>query len=141
MNLEIIPFKKGDFVTFSKTLGETDIYNFSGITGDFDPIHLDKEYASKTQVGGRIAHGVLLLGFSSTTSSMMSRKTNVTTVSYGYDKIRFIKPVFIGDTITVSYTIDAIMKEELKTISNIEITNQDGTLCVVAKHIMKYLPE
>lgn len=112
---------------------------FAGITGDFDPIHINKEYASQTQFKERIAHGVLTLGFTSTTSSMMSKKTDLTTVSYGYDRIRFIKPIYIGDTITVSYTINKIIEEELKTISDIEITNQNEELCVVAKHIMKYI--
>lgn len=133
-----IPLELGDQVSFSKTVGESDVYMFAGITGDLSGNHVNEEYMSRTPYKHRIAHGVLSIGFASTTSTMMVEKTKMTAVSYGYDRIRFIKPVFIGDTITVTYTIAQIDEDNLKTVSDIEIRNQRGELCTVANHILKF---
>jgi 3-hydroxybutyryl-CoA dehydratase len=135
----VIPLEICDSVSFSKTVGESDVYLFAGITGDFSPNHVNKEIMSKTPYKERIAHGVLSIGFASTTSSLMIEKAKATAVSVGYDRIRFIKPIFIGDTVTVTYTIAEIDEENLKTRANIEITNHRGELCTVAQHILKYL--
>jgi 3-hydroxybutyryl-CoA dehydratase len=133
-----IPLNIGESVSFSKTIGESDVYLFAGITGDLSGNHVNEEYMSKTPYKHRIAHGVLSIGFASTTSTLMVDKTKMNAVSYGYDRIRFIKPIFIGDTITVTYTIDTIDETSLKTISNIEVTNQNGELCTVGKHILQF---
>ena len=135
----VIPLEIGDAVTFSKTVGESDVYLFAGITGDFSPNHVNKEIMGKTPYKERIAHGVLSIGFASTTSSLMIEKAKATAVSVGYDHIRFIKPIFIGDTVTVTYTIAEIDEENLRTRANIEVTNHRGELCTVAQHILKYL--
>ena len=63
----------------------------------------------------------------------------VTAVSAGYDKIRFIKPIFIGDMITVSYAISEIDQERLRTHADIEVTNQYCELCTVGRHILKVI--
>ena len=65
---------------------------------------------------------------------------NMTPVSLGYDRIRFLKPVFINDTITVNYEIEAVDRKKNRSLSNIEITNQHGDLVAVAKHILKWVP-
>jgi 3-hydroxybutyryl-CoA dehydratase len=139
MKIEI-PLNIGDQVSFSKTIGETDVYLFAGITGDFSPNHVNEEYMKATSYGKRIAHGVLSIGFISTASTLMYEKTGITAVSYGYDGIRFIKPIFINDTITVRYTIAEKDEENAKTISKVEVVNQNGELCTVAKHILKFFP-
>lgn len=133
-----IPLQVGEFVTFSKTVGEADVYLFAGITGDLSGNHVNDAYMRETQYGKRIAHGVLSIGFSSTTSTKMVEKTKMTAVSYGYDRIRFIKPIFIGDTITAKYTIEEIDEENMRTVANIEITNESGVLCTAGKHILKF---
>lgn len=135
---KIIPLKVGDSVSYSKTVGESDVYLFAGITGDFSRNHVDEAYMSKTPYKKRIAHGVLSIGFASTASTLIVEKTRMTAVSYGYDRIRFIKPIFIGDTITVNYVIREIDEENLKTKGKIEISNQHGNLCTVAEHILKF---
>jgi 3-hydroxybutyryl-CoA dehydratase len=103
--------KIGERAEFSKTIGETDLVLFSGLTGDFDPIHVNEHYARATAFGRRIAHGGLVMGLLSATASMISRRSvergaKAVPVSLGYDKIRFIAPVFINDTITARYTIE-----------------------------------
>lgn len=132
-------------VTFSKTVGESDIYLFAGITGDLSPNHVDREFMKKTAYGRRIAHGSLLIGYMSTASTMIlqkypSRDPDVTPVSLGYDRIRFLKPVFINDTITVNYAIEAVDSKKNRSVSNIEITNQHGELVAVARHILTWVP-
>ncbi|MHA1153991.1 MAG: MaoC/PaaZ C-terminal domain-containing protein, partial [Alphaproteobacteria bacterium] len=87
--------KIGDQVTFSKTVGETDVYLFAGITGDFSGNHVNEEFMKRSAYGRRIAHGVLMVGFMSTTSSLMIAKVedkviDETPVSLGYDRVRFI---------------------------------------------------
>ncbi|MBT3359168.1 MAG: MaoC family dehydratase [Rhodospirillales bacterium] len=136
----------GDEVTFSKTVGESDIYLFAGITGDLSPNHVNHQYMKKSKFGRRIAHGALMVGFMSTTSTMMIDKTydpdwGATAVSLGYDGIRFVGPVFINDTITVTYRISAIDPERNRSISDITIVNQDGDTVAVGKHILKWVPD
>jgi 3-hydroxybutyryl-CoA dehydratase len=133
----------GDQVSFSKTVGESDVYLFAGITGDFSGNHVDEEFMKRSVYGRRIAHGVLLVGYMSTCSTMMierSRGTDSgeTPVSLGYDRVRFLGAVFIGDTITVTYRIAEVDTERRRSRSEIEVRNQHGDLVVVAQHILKW---
>lgn len=136
---DVITLEIGDSVSFSKTVGESDVYLFAGITGDLSPNHVNEEIMGQTPYGKRIAHGVLSIGFASTTSTLMIEKAKASAVSAGYDRIRFVKPIFIGDTVTVTYTIAEIDKENMKTRADIEVTNQHGELCTIAQHILKFL--
>lgn len=134
----------GEQVTFSKTVGESDIYMFAGITGDFSGNHVDEQYMTKSAFGHRIAHGALLVGFMSTTSTMMiarcvERGIDETPVSLGYDGIRFIKPVYINDTVTVTYTISEIDTGRRRSLSNVEVVNQAGETVAVGQHILKWV--
>ncbi len=134
----------GDSVTFSKTVGESDVYLFAGITGDLAPNHVDEEYMKRSSYGTRIAHGALLVGYMSTASSMAIADSRSggeeTPVSLGYDRIRFLAPVFLGDTITVRYEIASIDEERRRSVSEIRVTNQSGQLVAVARHILKWVP-
>ncbi len=131
----------GDQVSFSKTVGESDIYLFAGITGDFAGNHVNEAFMQKTSYGRRIAHGALLVGFMSTTSTMIidrARPLNgdETPVSLGYDRIRFTAPVYINDTITVTYRVAEIDTDRRRAKSEIEVTNQDGQVVAVGSHIL-----
>jgi len=136
--------KVGDQVQFAKTVGESDVYLFAGITGDLSSNHVNEEVMRRSSYGRRIAHGALLIGFMSTTSTLMIEKSGgvgseETPVSLGYDRIRFLAPVFIGDTITVTYSIAETDPERRRSRSEIEVTNQDGTLVAVGQHILKWV--
>ena len=127
----------GDRVRFSKTVSESDVYLFAGITGDLAPNHVDEAYMRGTPYGRRIAHGALLIGFMSTASTMMVERhgglaQGETPVSLGYDRVRFTAPVFLGDTITVSYTIAEVDPTRRRSRSKIEVTNQQGEIVAVA---------
>src|SRR3712207_9267788 len=102
-------------------------------------LHVNKEIMGVTPYKERIAHGVLSIGFASTTSTLMIEKSGAKAVSLGYDRIRFVGPIFIGDTVTVTYTISEIDEENLRTRADIEVANQRGEVCTVAQHILKFL--
>ena len=133
----------GEKVTFSKTVSESDVYLFAGITGDLAPNHVNKAYMEKSKYGRLMAHGALIVGYMSTASSMAiadSRDADETPVSLGYDRLRFIKPVFLGDTITVEYEIASVDPESRRSTSDIRVVNQDGELTAVGQHILKWVP-
>jgi acyl dehydratase len=88
-----------------RTITEADIVLHAGQTGDFYPHHMDAEWMATQPAGQRIAHGTLIL---SVAVGMTAGDINPQSMSYGYDRIRFIAPVFIGDTITVTAEITEI---------------------------------
>jgi 3-hydroxybutyryl-CoA dehydratase len=134
----------GETVVFSKTVGESDVYLFAGITGDFSRNHVNEAYMQGTPFGRRIAHGALLVGFMSTASSLLTeqaaaRGVPATPVSLGYDRIRFVKPVFLQDTVTVRYTVEEIDAVRQRSRARIEVTNQHGEVVAVAEHLLKWV--
>src|SRR3970040_1853114 len=116
----------GRRVSFSKTISESDVYLFAGITGDLSPNHVDEEYMRKTRYGRRIAHGALALGLMSNTSTKILEGLPGTWISYGYDKVRFPAPLFIGDTVTVDYEIVERDPAQRKTFARVTCTTQRG---------------
>src|SRR5690348_264036 len=129
--------KPGDSVTFAKTVGETDVYLFAGITGDFSVNHVNEQYMARSKFGRRIAHGALIVGYMSTCSTMMIDKCqgatlDTTPVSLGYDRVRFLAPVFIGDTVTLTYTIAEVDAQKRQSLADIEVLNQSGVRVAVA---------
>ena len=134
----------GDTATFAKTISESDIYQFAGITGDFSPNHVNKQFMKDSGYGRRVAHGALTLALSSTTSTMMADKALANSkeffpVSLGYDRVRFLNPVFIGDTLTVNYAITELDPKTRRSRSKIEVVNQSGGVVMAAEHIMKWV--
>ncbi len=137
-------FEVGDCVRFSKTVSESDVYLFAGITGDLSPNHVDEQLMSKTKFGHRIAHGALIIGYMSNPSTRILEKSRAvdaeeTPVSLGYDRVRFLDAVCIGDTITVVYTVTQIDLERRRSVASIVVTNQNGKNVAVAEHIMKWV--
>jgi acyl dehydratase len=92
-------------ITAGRTITEADIVNFAGLTGDWYELHTNVEYARTTRFGQRIAHGCLIFSIASALSVRAMPPGNTLIAFYGVDKLRFVKPVFIGDTITVNQKI------------------------------------
>ena len=139
------PIGKGSEVVCRKTVTEDDINRFAELSGDFAPNHVDEAFMAKSAYGKRIAHGALLVAYSSQASSRIiedfsAAERDATPISLGYDRIRFIKPVFIDDVIEIRYTVESYDKEAARTFAKIEITNQDDQLVAVATHIMQWVP-
>jgi 3-hydroxybutyryl-CoA dehydratase len=129
----------GKTVTVRKTVSESDVYLFAGITGDLGPNHVDEEYMRKTRYGRRIAHGALAVGLMSNASTKILEGVPGTVVSYGYDRVRFPAPLFLGDTVTVTYEIVERDEAAGKTFARVTCTTQTGAVVAAATHIMKVI--
>jgi len=127
----------GKKVTVRKTVSESDVYLFAGLTGDLSPNHVDEEYMRKTKYGRRIAHGALIVGLMSHASTKIITDLPGTIVSYGYDRIRFPAPCFLGDTVTVTYEIVERDEAAMKTFARVTATSQRGDVVAAATHILK----
>ena len=123
-------------VTFSKTISEFDVYSFAGITGDFYPVHIDAQYAATQPVGERIAHGALLVGLMSTVAAQWMLGRAIDGLSYGYDGVRFVRPVRFGDTVTVAYAEVDRSQDGDKLTCRVEARNQHDEVVGVARHIL-----
>ncbi|HET8575887.1 MAG TPA: MaoC/PaaZ C-terminal domain-containing protein [Methylomirabilota bacterium] len=127
----------GRKVTVRKTVSESDVYLFAGLTGDLSPNHVDEDYMRTTKYGRRIAHGALVIGFMSQASTKIVEGLAGTIVSYGYDRVRFPAPLFIGDTVTVTYEIVDRDPAARKTFARVTCTSQSGSVVAAATHILK----
>jgi 3-hydroxybutyryl-CoA dehydratase len=107
--MTINELKIGDSAKMTKTVAECDVYMFAGITGDFNPAHINEVAASKTQFKGRIAHGMISAGF---ISAVIGMKLPGPGTIYLGQELHFLKPVHIGDTITAECTISKIIQEK-----------------------------
>ena len=102
---------------------------FAGVTGDFSGNHVNEEFMKKSKYGRRIAHGALLVGYMSTASTLMierssSKGIDSTPVALGYDRVRFLKPVFLGDTVNVTYTICEIDEGRRRTRAKVDVRRE-----------------
>ena len=86
-----------DYTTPARTITEADVVNFACLTGDFYYLHVDREAARQSHYGRRIAHGFLVLSIG--TGLMVTSRPGPVVANYGADKLRFVRPVFLGDTI------------------------------------------
>jgi acyl dehydratase len=130
----------GDSVVLEKTISESDVYLFAGITGDFSPNHVNERYMKGSVYGTRIAQGALVVGFTSAAAAMFGIKYGVDGVAAGYDKLRFLGPVFFGDTIRIEYRVARIDRERQRTHAELKVTNQHGKLVLAGDHLIKFLP-
>ena len=131
-------YEIGEFrETMGRTITEADIVIHAGQTGDFFPHHMDAEWVKTQEFKRRIAHGTLIL---SVAIGMTATDINPLSFSYGYDRVRFIKPVFIGDTITVKATIAEKRDHPKRSesgylVEQIEVFNQDGNTVLACQHL------
>lgn len=123
--------------TLGRTITETDIVIHAGQTGDFFPHHMDKEWCKTQDFGQRIAHGTLTF---SVAIGMTATEINPEAFSKGYDRLRFITPVHIGDTIRVKVTIsdksDHKRPEFGNVTEHVEVFNQEDKLVMVCDHLL-----
>ncbi len=113
----------GDVSTFTKTVTEGDITLFAGFSGDFNPAHINAVEAEKGMFGRRIAHGMLSAGFISTV--LGTQLPGPGTIYMGQE-LRFVKPVFIGDTVTAICTVVERNEEKNRLKLETVVENQNG---------------
>lgn len=119
--------KIGNKASFSKTISESDIYQFAGITGDFNPLHVDAEYAKTTVFKERIAHGILTAGF---ISSVLAMKLPGPDTIYLSQNLIFKSPVKIGDTVKAE--VEVLEKRDAKKIIRLRtlVKNQHNEIVI-----------
>ena len=127
--------------TLGRTITEADIVAHAGQTGDFFPHHMDAEWCATQDFRKRMAHGTLVF---SVGVGMTASTINPRSMSYGYDRLRFIKPVFINDTIRVAATITEKRDHPRRAthgfvVERVEIATQSGEPVLACEHL--YLVE
>lgn len=125
-------YEVGQTADFSKTITESDIYSFAGISGDFNPVHVNKEAAANSIFGKQIAHGILGASFISTVIGMYLPGPGTI---YMKQDLAFVAPVYIGDTLTAHVEIEEI--ECSKAILDTNVKKQDGTVVITGKAKVK----
>jgi 3-hydroxybutyryl-CoA dehydratase len=131
-------WKEGDSATFSKTITDADVVLYAALIGDINPIHLDEEYAKQTRFGRRIAHGMLAAGL---VSAVLGNKIPGHGAIYAGQTIRFLRPVYIGDTITVTATIISYDRDRGRMVIETICRNQTGEKVLSGEADVRYTPE
>lgn len=123
----------GEYAETAKTISETDVYQYAGITGDFNPAHINEEYAKNTFFKTRIAHGMLTAGF---ISAILGTRLPGPGTVYLKQDLKFLAPVLIGDTITAKVEVTDLNTEKNRVVLRTTCTNQDGTLVLDGEALM-----
>lgn len=118
----------------TRTITETDVVNFAGVSSDFHPLHMSKTAAADSDFGERIAHGNLVFSVAEAMVADMNPKS----FSYGYDDLRFVSPVLVDDTLTVRREVvetESYNETLGRVVYEYEVENQDGETVLACKHI------
>ena len=126
-------FTVGEKASFSRTITEADIMAYAGLSGDFNPVHVDDEYAKTTRFGSRIAHGLLTTGL---ISNVLGMKLPGPGSIYLSQTLKFTAPVRIGDTVTA--TVEVLSYREDKRVLTVktDCTNQRGELVLTGEAVL-----
>lgn len=124
--------------TSGRTITETDVVIHAGHTGDFFPHHMDAEFCKSTPFGQRVVHGTMTFSIG---VGLTATQINPRAFSYGYDRLRFVRPVFIGDTIHSRVTIaskedDPKRPGQGRVVEKTEVVNQKGEVVLACDHIL-----
>jgi len=138
-------FQVGDtFYIPAKTLTDAHFVCFAGLTGDQHPIHYDDEYAKTTRFGKRVAHGLLLTAMTAVGASTLSSLLEGSIVAFVEQSARFLKPVFIGDTIMPALEVSEVMPKTDVGLLRLttRVKNQRGETVLEGMHayLMKKRP-
>lgn len=120
----------GDTASFSKTITEHDVYAFAGLSGNFNPVHVDEEFARHTRFKGRIAHGLLAAGLISTVIGTALPGANAI---YLAQELVFKSPVMLGDTLTALVEVVEKIEAKKRIIFKTSVTNQNGVVVIEGK--------
>ena len=124
--------------TVGRTITEADVVLHAGQTGDFYPHHMDAEWCKTQPFGQRVAHGTLIFSIA---VGMTAGVINPRAMSYGYDRLRFVRPVFLNDTIHVQVSIKEVRDDPKRpshgiVVEALEAVNQRGQTVLVAEHLL-----
>lgn len=128
-----VVFEIGQSASFSKTLTESDVSTFAGLVGDFNPLHVDAEYARKSRFGRRTVHEMLLGGL---ISAVLSNKLPGPGSVGLSQQMEFLAPVYIGDTITAIVEVTAWQEDKRLLTLRTDCYNQDGRQVVTGQFVL-----
>ncbi len=117
----------------SKTITEHDVYTFAGITGDFNPAHVNEEFARESFFGRRVAHGVLTAGLVSAVLGMQLPGPGAIYVS---QSLKFLKPVYFGDTVTAEVEVAELVPARNRVRFLTRCVNQNGDLVAEGESVL-----
>ena len=120
-------FELGDKAVISKTITDADILLFAAVSCDNYPLHVDEEYAKSTRFGKKVAHGMLTASLLSATNGMLLQKPGGISLA---QTLKFLKPVFAGDTITACTEVIEIVADKRRLRCRTTCTNQRGELVI-----------
>ncbi|HEY3247119.1 MAG TPA: MaoC family dehydratase [bacterium] len=126
-------FEVGQRATFTKAITEADINAFAGITGDFNPLHVDAEYAARSRFGERIAHGMLTAGLISAVLGMRLPGPGGIFLS---QTLKFLKPVRIGDTVTAAADVIGYRPQKRVLTLRTSCQNQRGEVVIEGESVL-----
>ncbi len=129
--------KIGDKFSTSREVTDEMIRKFAEVSGDYNPIHLDEEFAKTTRFGRRIAHGMLSGAF---ISAVLGNEFKARKIVYLSQTMKFTAPVFIGDTVTATGTITNIREDKGIVTLETVCTNQNGETLVKGEAAVMILP-
>ena len=136
-NRTFAEIKLGDSATVSHGLSKAELEGFAAVSGDFNPIHLDEEFAKTTRFGKRIAHGMLSGAF---ISAVLGYELSERKILYLSQTMKFTAPVFIGDTVTSTATVTNIRKDRAIVTLWTDCTNQRDETVVTGEAVVMILP-
>lgn len=123
----------GDTASFTKTLTQHDVSAFAGLTGDFNPIHVDAVHAEASRFGRPLVHGALLCGL---ISNVLGMQLPGPGALYASQSLRFRQPVFIGDTITAEVEVDERIVDRNRVRFATRCINQDGDVVAEGESLL-----
>ena len=136
----------GEITTRGRTITEADVMMFAGLTGDFVELHTNEEFAKRTPFGRRVAHGALVFSISIGLATRTNLLDDALLAFAGVDKLRFVAPVFIGDTVHVTKRVTErkeLGAEQGTVVFETRVVNQRNELVLVYfdKMLMKRRPD
>ncbi|WP_127817747.1 MaoC family dehydratase [Microbacterium sp. CPCC 204701] len=139
--------KVGMRTTYRRRLEQVDIDGFADLSGDTNRNHVDPEYMRTTPYGGTIAHGALMVAFMTGAAHQLLERNSgeialadLIIVSYGYDRVRFVRAARPGDDLSISYEVVEIDEDDHRAVADVRVTNQRDEVVAVARHISKLSP-
>ncbi|MCI2105769.1 MAG: MaoC family dehydratase [Intestinimonas sp.] len=133
MGKTINEIKLGDSAYTEKTISESDIYLFAGITGDLNPAHINQMESAKTMFKGRIAHGILVSGL---ISAVLGMQLPGSGTIYLYQTLKFVAPARMGDTIKAEVVVKEIIPEKNRVVLTTTCTNQDEKVVISGEAVV-----
>ena len=123
-------------VEYHRTLSAAEFLAFAAATGDDNRGHMDHTYAEGMGMPERVAHGILVQGLMSTACTRWAERQQLRILSYGWDRVRFIRPVLLGDTISAAYALEDPNDTGRKRRAKADAWNQRGELVAVGTHVL-----